>query len=83
LLFSFSLSYLAVNPTIGLKRRGSKGRVELKVMTEGGIAEDGGIKGIEHWKKYKASVHIGAGIRSLKLMMTHENQRDCRENLYS
>lgn len=46
-----------MNPAIGLKRRGAKGRVELKVlMDEGKGEEDGDIKGIEHWKKYKASV---------------------------
>lgn len=54
LLYFFS--YIAVNPAIGLKRRGAKGRVELKLLTEDrkeGEEED--IKGIEHWKKFKAS----------------------------
>jgi hypothetical protein len=49
------VSYIAVNPAIGLKRRGAKGRVELKVLTEEGKEEEGDIKGIEQWKKYKAS----------------------------
>jgi hypothetical protein len=53
--FLYSFSYIAVNPAIGLKRRGAKGRVELKLLTEGGKEEVEGIKGIEHWKKYKAS----------------------------
>jgi hypothetical protein len=44
-----------VNPAIGLKRRGAKGRVELKVLTEEGKEEEGDIKGIEQWKKYKVS----------------------------
>lgn len=49
-------SYIAVNPAIGLKKRGAKGRVELKVLMEEGKEEEAGdIKGIEHWKKYKAS----------------------------
>ncbi|GAB5037376.1 Hypothetical protein NocV09_07500090 [Nannochloropsis oceanica] len=51
--------YIAVNPAIGLKRRGAKGRVELKLLTEDrkeGEEED--IKGIEHWKKFK----IGKGL---------------------
>lgn len=44
-----------MNPAIGLKRRGAKGRVELKVLTEEGKEEEGDIKGIEQWKKYKVS----------------------------
>ena len=38
-----------------MKRRGAKGRVELKVLTEEGKEEEGDIKGIEQWKKYKVS----------------------------
>ena len=81
--------YIAVNDDIGLKRRGTKGRVELKVNTfkhththtthththttprslsllhthtytqvRTDIVKEGGIKGIEHWRKYK----IGKGL---------------------
>ena len=68
-LFLLPPSYIAVNPAIGLKRRGAKGRVELKVLTEEGKEEEGDIKGIEKWKKYKASWVVMCSI-SLSLLFS-------------